>query len=462
VRILAALWLAAALGCGELTSPEASPTTRVLVVGIDGLEWSVLRPLLAEGRCPNLRALMERGSFGRLATLSRTLSPVVWTSIATGKLPRDHGIQDFLDAQGHEYTSARRAVPALWNIADRYGLSINMFGWFVTWPVEPIRGVAITGSSSAAPVDDNWKPALLPGVERQVHPPALEGRVMAIAAQAGSLERVAELSREKVFGPIPAGLLDEDQQKVMQQTLWSLQSDETYYQIARTLIAEQPADLALIYFGGTDVVGHRYWRQYEPEPYRWSGDEQADEALSRVIPSYYEWVDEMLGGLLEAAGADVTVFVISDHGMHAVSTDAPNELHVTGHHQDATPGVIVAAGPGIVEQGGLAMFLSTGALPQHGSVVDVAPTILALLGIPVGRDMAGRAYQPMLAPGPALENARGLPPVESHDEGFRPPEMVLMPPEMGDNFKAKFGALGYLDLPADDEEARVVIPEEGR
>jgi hypothetical protein len=62
------------------------------MVGMDGLEWSVLRPLLQAGKCPNLASLMKRGSFGRLGTLSLTLSPVVWTTIATGKTPDRHRI----------------------------------------------------------------------------------------------------------------------------------------------------------------------------------------------------------------------------------------------------------------------------------------------------------------------------------------------------------------------------------
>jgi hypothetical protein len=460
LRLACAPVLALALaGCGAAPAePDNKPVARVLIVGADGLEWSVLRPLLKEGRCPNLRRLMETGSFGRLATLDVTRSPVVWTSIATGKLPAEHGIHDFLDPQGREYTSSRRAVRALWNIADRYGLSTDMFGWFVTWPVEPVRGVAVSGSSSAALLDENWKPALLDGVPGQVHPPELTEKVMAIAERAGTKERVLEIAHDRIYGDLPAGLLDERQERLRKQTLWSIQSDATFYALAQRMLEEHPADLNLVYFGGTDVVGHRYWRQYEPDAFAWSEDEAADAALAQVIPNYYAWFDELLGGLLEAVGPGVTVFVVSDHGMHAVSTEAPNEFGTTGHHQDGTPGVIIAAGPGIAQQGDVEYFLRTGGLATHGSVVDVAPTVLALLGIPAGRDMAGRAFRPILAPGPALDNATTLPLVETHDTGFRPPEVVTMPTEMGENFKEKFGALGYLEGAPSDGEAHVVTP----
>ena len=452
--VLAAL--AGSPGCGEQpAAPRAA--SRVLVIGVDGLEWSVLRPLLAEGRCPNLADLMRRGSFGKLGTLSRTLSPVVWTTVATGKLPKDHGITDFLDGSSQVFTSSQRRVRALWNVADQHGLSTNMFGWFITWPAEEVRGLVVSGSSSSALSDANWKPALVPSVERQVWPPTREAEVMAAAEQAGEREHVLALARDRIYGELPAGLLDEEQQLVQQQTLWSIAADETYFQLARRFIRETPADLNLVYFGGTDVVSHRYWRQFRPDGFQWSGDPAADAALAQVIPRYYEWVDAMIGELLAAAGPEATVLVLSDHGFHEVSLDQPNEQHMTGHHLDAPPGVLVAAGPGIVVQGEYDRFLQSGALASAGLVVDVAPTVLALLGIPAARDMEGRAYKPLLAPGPARE-AAGLPPVETHDTGFRPAAAVDVPDEMDASFREKFGGLGYLELQLDPEEEVHVVP----
>src|SRR6185503_11078732 len=152
------LLLAAACSPGR----KAKPAARVLLVGIDGVEWNVLRPLLAEGKCPNLRSLMDRGSFGRLATMEPTLSPILWTTIATGRTPEQHGILGFTDADLRQYSSAQRRGRAVWNIADRYEHESRVCGWRIAWPAEKIRGTMVSGSSSSALVDANWKPALLP------------------------------------------------------------------------------------------------------------------------------------------------------------------------------------------------------------------------------------------------------------------------------------------------------------
>jgi hypothetical protein len=444
--------------------PRARPAARVLVVGIDGLEWNVLRPLLAQGRCPNLRHLMERGTFGRLETMAPTLSPILWTTIATGRTPESHGILGFTDADLRQYSSAQRRGRAVWNVADRYGLASNVFGWWITWPAEAIRGMMVSGSSSSALVDANWKPALLPGEPRQVHPESLTNGIMALAEHAGSKEEITRLAREKVFGPLDPARLGSAEKRLVQETLWSIQSDATYYEIARRELRERPADVSMVYLGGPDVVGHRFWRYYEPGAFPWPdgagfesirgefGGEDVAAALARVIPNYYEWVDEMLGGLVEAAGPDVAVLVCSDHGMHAFSTEAPNPRYVTGHHLDGPAGVLVAAGPCIRSSGGLDAFLAGKEPAVIGNVLAVTPTLLALLGIPRSREMSG-AMEGLLD-GAARANA-ALEPVATHDDGFRAPSRVETPDAMNRNYVERFQGLGYIateDEPAIGED----------
>jgi len=150
----------------------------------------------------------------------------------------------------------------------------------------------------------------------------------------------------------------------------------------------------------------------------------------------------MLGELVGAAGPDVAVLVCSDHGMHAFSTDEPNPKFVSGHHLDGTPGVIVAAGPGIRRGGDVAAFLA-GAEPEVlGHVLGVAPTLLALLGIPRSQEMTGRTMEGILE-GRARENV-DLEPVATHDDGFRPPRRVETPEPMNRNFVERFRQLGYI------------------
>lgn len=464
--VLALVLCLCASTCAQ-PAEKPAPIARVLFVGIDGLEWTVLRRLFAQGKCPNLSGLTQRGSFGRLLTLQPTLSPILWTTIATAKMPQDHGILGFADSDLKQFTSAQRRGRAVWNVADLFGRSTNVFGWWITWPVEAIRGIMVSGSSSSALVDANWKPTLLPGAPDQVHPRSLEPEVMAIAERAGALNEVRRLARDKVFGAIPDSVLGSVEKKLIRDTFWSIQSDATYHAIAKEMIRTHPADLNLVYFGGPDVTGHRFWRYYEPQAFQWPRNPAVDEQwkqispksaplseilaspegellLADVIPRYYEWVDEMLGELIEAVGPGATVMVASDHGMHASSTDKPNTKFLTGHHQDGIPGAIIAAGPGIVHQGGFEAFVATGELPTHGSVLNVMPTLLALLSVPPARDVQHPAQFSLLE-GRARENA-GLAPVDSYDTGFRPATQVAVPQQMNQDFIKRMQDLGYIGL----------------
>jgi len=452
--------------CGEAGPARPEPRPPVLLVGIDGLEWSVLRPLMRQGELPHLRALMERGSYGYLATAVPTHSPILWTSIATGKSSEQHLIQGFLDSTGAAYTSTRRAGRALWNIATEHGLTTSCFGWWITWPVEPIDGVMVAASSASSMLNLNWKPALLPEAPDQVHPPELTGRVMAIAGEAGSLERVRAIARASIFGPImdemdamvEAGELGDTERLTILQSLWSIQSDETYRRVALDVMADHPADLTLVYFGGPDVVGHRFWRQYRPDEFAYGGaSEKADAMLADVIPNYYRWIDGVVGELVAAAAPDARVLVVSDHGMHADPSklERPPRQGVTGNHQDGTPGVLIAAGEGIERQGRVDAFLERGGLTTHGTIYDVAPTVLALLDVPGARDMQGRAYDRILEGAAAASAARPL--VESHDFGFRPPRRLEMPDAMNDDFTERFQQLGY--VMTSGETTRIVAPD---
>jgi hypothetical protein len=452
------------LGCSH--EPEkATPVARVVVVGVDGLEWKVLRPLIADGRCPNLRALMERGSFGRLETLAPALSPIVWTTIATGRPPEEHGILGFTDEEKHGYTAAQRKCRAVWDVADRHGLSSCVLGWWITWPVENLRGVMVSGSSSPSMVDENWKPALVRGIPGQVSPVELEGEAFAIADRVGAQGSVKALAEQKVFRGVRDKDLGDVEIKLVRESLWSIQSDATFFALARKLLPERKADLSLVYFGGPDVIGHRFWRYREPDAFRWPGTPESEtrwkelspdsdplsqiiaspegaRALADAIANEYVWIDEMLGDLVKDAGPDSTIVVCSDHGMHADSTAEPNVRFITGHHLDGPPGILVAAGPGIRRAGGLDAFLAGGEPPLVGGVAAITPTLLALLGIPRSLEMKESALEAILD-GRARDNAN-LPPIPTHDEGYRPPKKVVLPPELEKSFQERMGALGYI------------------
>jgi hypothetical protein len=138
----------ALLCVGSLACARARSTSRVVLVGVDGADPDILGRLIAEGRLPNFTRLKTIGASGRLRSREPLLSPILWTTIATGRKAQDHGILDFVEVSSDgkliPITSTRRRVPALWNILDHAGKSTGVVGWYATYPAEHVRGFLVS------------------------------------------------------------------------------------------------------------------------------------------------------------------------------------------------------------------------------------------------------------------------------------------------------------------------------
>jgi predicted AlkP superfamily phosphohydrolase/phosphomutase len=270
-------------GCGKEPPPKPHP---ILVVGIDGGEWKVVNRLWAEGRLPNLRSLADRGTTATLRTAYNS-SPVIWTTIATGVTPREHGITDFVvpTPKGDvPISSDVRKVPAIWNMLTQSGRRVAVLGWWGSWPAEEINGVVVTDR------------ALL-DLDRRVSPPSYLPTF---------LQEVRRAREEpSLFGA------DNEPEMRDRAIAW-----------AAVTLAGQGFDLLLVYFRSPDIISHNYWKSYEPEAFE--GADPASVDRDRV-PRSYEAVDQALGRLLKAGPKDLNVLVISDHGFHAAR---PEEVKV--------------------------------------------------------------------------------------------------------------------------------------
>ncbi len=382
--------------------PPDDELAPVLLIGVDGLEWDVILPMLERGELPALAGLMERGSFGLLETFQPTLSPVIWTSIATGKTPGRHGILDFVKqlpgGKGMRlYQNTDRRTKALWNMASDHGKRVAVVGWWMTFPVEPINGIMVAQTNTIDQLDTAggkqiWKGSVVSGRSGQVHPPEWHAPVMDIVARA---ERDLDRIVADTFGHFEQPLTPLDE-RLWRNCLWAFRADASYLRIAKELLAEgDPYDLFMIYFGGPDVVGHRFWRYRDPEPYESKPSRRQIAQLGDVIEDYYAYMDRSIGELIERMPG-ARVFVISDHGMGPINTsaefnadDPPKDVN-SGDHQSAPPGVILAAGPGLRSMNPPAGPVERSDLVRLSSVIDVAPTVLTLLGIPSGEDFKGK------------------------------------------------------------------------
>ena len=365
---------------------------RILVIGLDGATWSWITPLIEEGRMPVLKRLRETGVWASLETLEPTVSPAIWTTIATGRLPEDHGILGFEGVPGQTMTTlpnaGMRRVKAWWEMLDAANLTSGTIGWWASWPASPLR------SDSYLVSDRVPYTRMQAAIERSTLDARDTQPSELLAEVRGLVERPNEIDRDEVkrFLNLTDEFIDRrflaanyTMGRHLPEFKFAYQSDRSTWKIAHALISQKPVDLAAVYFTGIDTVSHLYWHFAFPETLAGRAvAQQKVDRLSEVIPLYYELMDRYIGDLLEIAGEGTTVMVLSDHGFGPTG-----RLPWSGGHGTLTPGapiappgMLILSGPGIAG-GGIEL--------SHAQVIDITPTLLALLGLPAGEDMPGQA-----------------------------------------------------------------------
>lgn len=413
------------------------PRRRVLVVGWDGADWEVLEPLVKKGAMPNLARLMAEGSWGELRSLTPLLSPLIWTTMATGVSPDRHGVLDFVEvdpASGAKVpvSGRQRRVPALWNEASAVGRTVSVSGWWASWPAEPVDGVLVSDRLFFLLGDSGGgEPA-----GTLVYPPEREAAFRELAARAeretgeADVRSLLPVSDEAYRKAVAAhrGMADpiDGFRRIMVGT-------RTYFG-ATLLAAEQaasPADLTMVYAIGTDEVGHLL-SPYLPPPL--PGADPAFSAAAAVgVARYYAVVDRWLGRLLATCPeSECAVLVVSDHGFKW-GADRPREFSGTAAATAALwhrpRGVFVLAGKGVAR---------LGRVGEAPSVYDVAPTIAALAGIPPGKGWPGKPLPGCPAEAlPAVDWETLVPP-----ESYRP---AAAPAQPSAEYLQQLRSLGYLE-----------------
>lgn len=393
-RARLALVFLALLGTGLACSdpaPEAPAPARgrVLLIGIDGASPLVTRPWMKQGLLPNLDALSRAGAFGPLQSHFPLLSPRIWTSIATGKTPEQHGITSWVRVEGDTptlLTGRDRKVHALWNIASRSGLEVGVVNWLNTQPPEEVNGVMVT--DFAIPGERKGREAFGGGFAKK----GAAGAPSASSKEAGQIvthpsewaDRVDRLMEGAPLTSIANPFEDAADlpHKVFHEMLArTFRNDDLVARIALEIDETLEPDLMMVFFPGIDRTCHMFWGGLEPEekyPEKLRFTPEGKRAAAQVVRDYYHYADALIGKLLERYGPNDLVLIVSDHGFEAVQ----NRGGLTGGHDSpaASRGVVFARGPGV----------TPGTEARDIGVNDITPTILAWLGLPVGADMAGR------------------------------------------------------------------------
>src|SRR5690606_22821361 len=269
---------------------------KVLLIGWDAADWKVIHPLMDAGKMPALEKLVNKGVSGNIATLEPVLSPMLWSSIATGKLADKHGIHGFTEPDpntGHirPVSGASRKAKAVWNILSHQNFNSNVIGWWPSHPAEPIKGVCVSNLYQRATADFGKPWPMLKGC---VHPEELSKQFMQLRIHP------AELTAAHVLPFIP--LLEKINQEKDKRlaTFLKLLADTATIQSAVTWSMENTDwDFTAVYFDGVDHFSHAFMKYHPP---RLPGISEKDfEIYKDVVNSAYIFHDMLLERLVELA-----------------------------------------------------------------------------------------------------------------------------------------------------------------
>ncbi|MBD3235842.1 MAG: tetratricopeptide repeat protein [Candidatus Eisenbacteria bacterium] len=455
-----ALRLAIDIGWGLLlvlaclgTGCERGPTPpKLLIVGIDGAEWRMVQPLMAAGELPHLQRVIESGVSGPLWSLKPILSPVVWTTIATGKGPDQHGVLDFTVPDPNTgrmivVTSQIRRSKAFWNILSERGLSVCVVGWWATWPAEPVAGVIVSDRLSYHAFIESPE-----ATEGLVSPPEKLPEILALRHDPAEVpyeeaQRFIDVTPQEYAAAPSLDFYDP-----ISHFRHIYATMNSYADIARHLLETEEPDVMAVYFEGVDTAGHMYVR-YAPPPYPGTTDAERRK-FGETVEAFYRHQDRLLGELLALTDEQTTVMIVSDHGF-LLGRERPIEEgdrfdYATAAGWHRLEGLFAMRGPQIksaaTPPGRRSPF-------QRVSVFDITPTALTLLGLPIANDMEGRLLSELL-----VEGQSAPPRIASYeDQAWRESRARAQSSvaAVDDEMKQRLRSLGYIG--AQDTEAEMSL-----
>jgi predicted AlkP superfamily phosphohydrolase/phosphomutase len=373
-----------------LAACSRSKPSRVMVLGLDGMDPRTVDLLMSEGKMPNFAKLRKDGAYAPLLSAEPLLSPVVWTTIATGKGPDQHRIGHFVAVNEHgdqlPVTSAMRKVKAMWNILSDAGRRVAVLGWWATWPSEKVNGAIVSDHfayhflfSQGLHGDTN--------AEGKTWPPELVDKLRPLVKRPQDLKPAdlapfVSVSQQEFDRPFD---LDDE----LSGFKWALSTTMTYRNVGLELWKKERPDTMLAYFEATDSTAHLFGHLFRATSL--SGDlAEQQKRYGRAVEAMYTYADRIVGDFMAAMDDDTTLIVLSDHGFDlGALPDDPSKLRTMRRVSERFHRV-----QGIVYLWGRHIKARTRL--DNPSILDIAPTVLALNGVAPARDMPGRVLSEAL------------------------------------------------------------------
>jgi predicted AlkP superfamily phosphohydrolase/phosphomutase len=374
-------------GClvGQAQS-TGQPKPRVIVVGVNGMELDVIRPLLLKGDLPNLARVIKNGAHGKLRTIDAPNCPRVYSTMFTSTQPAEHGVTGFVVGGITANTNMLKQEP-FWSLLSKHGVTVGMANVPATFPVLPVNGYMISGMLTRG---KNCEDGILCAPKLSevaggdaVYPSSLKPEL---------LKNVGDFYIDCERMPSAADLTGHEAEVIdaWLKKVQLIRDQQT--QLFDYLLTNHPTDFTWLVQSCEDRTGH--WL-YPIAPYNVGYNAKVNGVRVDAFPNQYIAFDKVLGTILKHADNNTYVFIVSDHGIKPLREFEETDPHAHMDHEKTTPviakhdfadgddvpGSFFAMGPGIKRGLRLMGF--------EASVYDLAPTVLHIYGLEQPKQMRG-------------------------------------------------------------------------
>ncbi len=314
---------------------------------------------------------------GRLTSLHPIAPIVTWNSIATGKTPDKHGILGALEPDPESgrlrpVSGRSRRTKALWQITSERGLATHVAGWFGAVPAETVDGIFIA-SPYAVPREHSAQTWPMP--EDSIHPAELRDTLAELRIHP------TEVPAESLLALVPnAREVDQRYDDRLTRIAFGLAACCSIHNAATWALENRPWDFAAVYYNAIGYFSEGFMPYHAPRMHGIGEKEQ--EIYGDVVNNTYRFHDLMLARLMELAGPDAAIVLVSGSGYQSgVRRPTRGDTGFKSAQAWFTDqGILCMAGPGIRKD----------ELIRGAGILDIAPTVLTLLGLPVAEDMDGK------------------------------------------------------------------------
>jgi len=270
---------------------EREEKTKCLIIGLDGATFRIIKPLMEKGGLPNIGEMMKNGVSAKLASVIPPLTASAWVSFMTGKNPGKHGIFDFDYRVDNTYdfsllNSNFIDGDTLWAMLSRNDKKVVVINVPFTYPPERVNGFLISG-------------ILTPLKSTFTYPPSLKEELV------------------KEFGDLRFVMKEDARLEDKEAWLSDLYNvTEKCAEIAFYIMENYDWDFFMVVFMGIDWIQHHFWKYMDPKNPRY--DPEKSELYGDAILKFYQYIDTLVGKIVEKAGENTITFVMSDHGFGPV------------------------------------------------------------------------------------------------------------------------------------------------